>query len=161
MLAVAENSIDTVNSQTAASTEAAFALEAAHARLLTEVGFLAVARGDIARADAIFGALRLWRPGQGYPWLGLAVARLNAGKADEAVRILEQADCGDVEDVALLQAWRGFALQLAGRRAQSRLVLEKVAEGEGPGPRLARSLLGLPVDTETLEDELQNDFIRS
>jgi hypothetical protein len=148
-------------SQAAVSIEAAFALEAVQARLLTEVGFLAAGRGDVARADAIFGALRLWRPGRAYPWLGLAVARLNAGRADEAVRVLEGVDCDDAEDTALLQAWRGLALQLAGRLAQSRQVLEKVAEGEGPGPCLARSLLGLSLNSATLEGDLPTDSIRS
>ena len=161
MFSVSENSLGAASSQAAVSGETAFALEAAHARLLTEVGFLAAGRGDVARADVIFGALRLWRPGQAYPWLGLAVARLNAGKADEAVTILEQAHCADAEDAALLDAWRGLALQLAGCCVQSRLLLEKVAEGEGPGPRLARSLLGLPVDPDALDGESSTDSIRS
>lgn len=145
----------------AASVEAAFVLEADDARLLTEVGFVAAARGDVARADAIFGILRVLRPGQAYPLIGLAVARLNAGLAGEAVTLLEQACRGSVEDRGLLLAWRGFALQLDGKAGQSLRVLNEAAQGGGPGARLARSLLGQVCDTEDAGGEAGIDMQRS
>lgn len=133
-------------SATAVSDETAFVLEADDARILAEVGFLAAGRGDVAHADAIFQALRALRPGRAYPWLGLAVARLNAGRADEAVRLLEQGETSAVAERGLLAAWRGLALQLAGRSAESTRLLQACAQGgEGAeGVALARSLLGLP-----------------
>lgn len=145
----------------AVSTEAAFVLEADAARLLTEVGFVAAARGDVARADAIFGALRMLRPGQAYPLIGLAVARMNAGLAGEAVALLEQACHGGVEDRELLQAWRGFALQLDGKAGQSLRVLNEAARGEGPGAQLARGLLGQAADIVDAGCGVDTDIQRS
>lgn len=43
----------------------ALAADAAH--LLTEVGFLAAAMGDMVNAEPIFKALRLFRPDRAYP----------------------------------------------------------------------------------------------
>ena len=130
---------------TAASDETAFVLDADDARILAEVGFLAAGRGDMGHADAIFQALRAVRPGRAYPWLGLALARLNAGSADEAVRLLEQGEASAMAERGLLAAWRGLALQLAGRKAESTRLLQACAQdGEGgEGVALARSLLGL------------------
>ena len=128
----------------AVSPETAFALAADDARLLTEVGFLAAGAGDAARAEAIFKALRRLRPGAAYPLIGLAVACLNSARASEAVALLESAVLADPGERALLDAWRGFALQLAGRNGESRRLLETVARGQGDGAQLARGLLGLP-----------------
>jgi len=128
----------------AVSPETAFVLAADDARLLTEVGFLAAGAGDAARAETIFKALRRVRPGAAYPLIGLAVACLNSARASEAVALLESAVIADPAERALLDAWRGFALQLAGRNGESRRLLEAVARGEGDGAQLARGLLGLP-----------------
>lgn len=134
--------LDDVVAATAIAT--AFELDAADAQLLTEVGFLAAYQGDVARADAVFDALASIRPGRAYPWVGKTLARFHAGRADEAVVFLERVQITDNEESALLQAWRGFALQLSGHTKQARTLLEKIAKGTGPGPDLARSLLGSP-----------------
>lgn len=128
----------------AVSPETAFVLAADDARLLTEVGFLAAGAGDAARAETIFKALRRLRPVAAYPLIGLAVAWMNAARAPEAVALLESAVLADPGERALLDAWRGFALQLAGRNGESRRLLEAVAQGQGEGATLARGLLGLP-----------------
>jgi len=123
--------------------EAAGVLSADDARLLTEVGFLAAASGDVARAERIFNGLARLRPGRAYPSIGLAVAWMNAGRAADAVVLLEKAQATDPEERATLAAWRGFALQLAGRTSESRRVLDTLATQDGDAGRLARSLLGL------------------
>lgn len=123
--------------------EAAELLSPYDARLLTEVGFLAAATGDVLRAERIFGGLARLRPGRAYPSVGLAVAWMNAGRAADAVVLLEKAQATDPEERATLDAWRGFALQLAGRIGESRRVLDTLAAQEGDAGRLARGLLGL------------------
>ncbi|ASC64054.1 hypothetical protein EUC41_15810 [Achromobacter denitrificans] len=128
----------------AVSQETAVVLLADDAKLLSEVGFLAAGAGDSARAETIFSALRRLRPGRAYPVIGLAVTWLNAGRAPDAVRLLESAVLADPAERPLLDAWRGFALQLAGRSQESARLLEAVALGGGDGARLARALLGLP-----------------
>ncbi|WP_260986114.1 hypothetical protein [Bordetella genomosp. 13] len=117
-------------------------LDADEARLLTEVGMLAARAGDVARADAIFEALRLVRPGRAYPYIGLALARIAAGRAAEAARLLEQAGSIDAAERSQVQAWLGLALRQAGRAADSRRVLQEAATGQDEGAALARSLLG-------------------
>lgn len=112
-------------------------------RLLTEIGFLAAASGDVPRAETIFGLLARIRPDRLFPSLGLAVAWMNAGRAADAAALLEKAACADDEERAWRDAWRGFALQLAGRSAQSRSVLEKAVQEHGTSATFARSLLGL------------------
>ncbi|MGX5658524.1 hypothetical protein ACWKWV_02235 [Castellaniella ginsengisoli] len=123
-------------------------LEADDARFLTEIGMLAAGQGDVRRADAIFNALRRVRPDRAYPLVGLAVARLNAGRAAEAARLLEGAELADPEERALARAWCGLALQLAGRAAESRRALADAAALPGEGGALARRMLGLAVETQ-------------
>ena len=121
-------------------------LEAKDARMLAEVGMLAAGRGDLKRAETIFGGLRLLRPDRAYPLVGLAVARMNAGHAGDAAQLLEPIRLAEPEEQALVQAWRGFVLQLAGRSAESQRVLSVAAASSGEGAVLARQLLGLPED---------------
>lgn len=91
--------------------------------------------------------MRRLRPDRAYPVVGLAVAWMNASRAPDAVRLLESVVMADPAERILLDAWRGFALQLAGRRAESTRLLETLAEGGTEGARLARALLGLaPAD---------------
>jgi len=112
-------------------------------RLLTEVGFLAAAKGDLPRAEAIFGALRQVRPGRLFPSLGIAVARMNAGRAADAAGLLEKAACADADEQAIRDTWRGLALQLAGQTAQSRHVLQQAVSEHGANATFAHGLLGL------------------
>ena len=122
----------------------AFVLEPVDAKLLTEIGFLAAYQGDVDRADAIFDALVAVRPGRAYPWVGKTLARFHVGRATEAAAFLERVSSTDEDEAAVLQAWRGMALQLSGHAAQARTLLEQLTDGTGPGHLLARSLLGLP-----------------
>lgn len=105
-------------------------LEAGEVRLLTEIGFLAAGRGDIARASAIFSALALVRPGRAFAHVGLAMAYLNTNQATEAVRVLAQAKTDKPEEQQTLDVWRGVALQLAGHRDESIRLLRHVVACE-------------------------------
>ncbi|WP_222863957.1 tetratricopeptide repeat protein [Pigmentiphaga aceris] len=125
------------------SDQAAVLLLPDDAKLLTEIGFLAAASGDVSRAERIFNGLARLRPGRAYPSVGLAVAWMNAGRAADAVVLLEKAQTSDPEERATLDAWRGFALQLAGRISESRRVLDTLAAKDGDAGVLARGLLGL------------------
>jgi thioredoxin-like negative regulator of GroEL len=93
-------------------------------RLLTEVGFLASARADVPRAEAIFGALACVRPDRNFAYVGLAMAYLNAGRADEAAQVLGRgAGLVNAQEAPVLEAVRALALQMAGRAAESQRVL--------------------------------------
>ena len=112
---------------------------------------LAAGTGDLKRAGAIFGALCRLRPDRAYPLVGLAVAYLNAGRAADAVRLLEDARLQNPDERGVLLAWRGLALQLAGRSAESRRLFAEAAALPGEGARLARQMLGLPEENLSAE----------
>ncbi|HZY20509.1 MAG TPA: hypothetical protein VFE82_18715 [Ramlibacter sp.] len=102
------------------------------------MGFLAAARADVPRAKAIFGALVRLRPAGAYCYVGAAMATLNAGRADDAVRVLDRglAAVGQ-DDQPQLHAFRALALQLAGRASESRRAL-----GEAGDASLAKGMRG-------------------
>lgn len=118
-----------------------------HAHLLTQVGFLAAGRGDVARAQRIFEALALLRPGRCFAHIGLATALLNASRATDAVQKLQAVRLPDGPEQDMLEAFKGLALQLAGRSGESAYVLRRVAgrarhAGASEGALFAARLLG-------------------
>lgn len=127
---------------------AALVLAPDEIRLLTEVGYLAAAQGDVPRARTIFTALRSWRPERAFPLIGLALAYMNAGRHAEAVRLLEDVSLQPPESLQL-QVWRGLALWLdgnhhAGSRALQAAVDALDAVGDAADPEtlsLAQALL--------------------
>ena len=99
-------------------------LDANEVRLLTEVGFLAAARADVKRAEVIFSALERVRPDRIFAYVGLAMAYLNAGRADEAAQVLGRgAGLVNSQEAPVLEAVWALALQMAGRSAESQRVL--------------------------------------
>jgi hypothetical protein len=114
-------------------------------RLLTEVGFLAGARGDLGCARAIFGALERCRPAAAFPYIGLAMAFLNRREHDAALRTLERGlKMADAGQVAELHAVRAFALHLAGRASEKSRAVEASA-----GHPLALALAAQPARPAT------------
>jgi thioredoxin-like negative regulator of GroEL len=112
-------------------------------RLLTEIGFLASAVGNIPGAEAIFAALSLLQPHKPAPYAGLAVAYLNRQRANDAVAVLDKGVLAvDLEDAAELLAVRALALQLAGRAAESQRALR-----DNPQTALSRAMLGIAETT--------------
>lgn len=131
-------------------------LDSRDIRLLTEIGFLASARGDVVRAESIFGALLHFRPEKAFPHVGVAIALMNAGRFDEAASRLGAVRLPAGPDADLVQAMHGMALQLQGRISQSQGVLHEVASRrdiQGPpsdGVRLARRLLGYSAHNQSI-----------
>ena len=114
-------------------------LDSNEIRLLTEIGFLAAGRGDVARAERIFGALQLLRPQRAFAPIGLAMAYMNAGRHDEAAGVLARAaEQVEAAEQAELDVFRGLALQLAGRSSESVRALKSAGKNH-----LAHTMLGL------------------
>jgi hypothetical protein len=111
-------------------------------RLLLDLCFVAAGRAAVDDTDAMAEGLLALRPGLEGPELARALARLNAGQADEAVTLLRARRPTSADARPLHDAVLGLALQLAGRSGESRRVLEQAASMPGAG--LARALLGLP-----------------
>jgi len=103
------------------------------------VGFLAASRGDVLRAERIFGALQRLRAQRAFAYVGLALAYMNANRHEEAAGLLEHATVRvDAAEQAELNVFRGLALQLAGRTSESVRALRAAGS-----MRLAQAMLGL------------------
>ena len=114
---------------------------AADLQLLQDLAFVAAGGAFVADTDAIAAGLAQLRPASAGPLIAQALARLNAGRADEAVACLQRELPGaDGHEQALQQSFLGLALQIAGRQAESRRVLQAVAGHPAAG--VARAVLG-------------------
>jgi len=114
---------------------------AADLQLLQDLAFVAAGGAFVADTDAIAAGLAQLRPASAGPLIAQALARLNAGRADEAVACLQRELPGaDGHEQALQQSFLGLALQIAGRQAESRRVLQAVAGHPAAG--VARAMLG-------------------
>ena len=107
-------------------------------KLLTEVGFLAASRGEVAQAEGIFSGLQRLRPERGFSYIGLAVALLNNRRYDQAATLLfealERVNSDERDEV---NAFLGLALQLGGRTSESLRALQAASKSH-----LAQMMLG-------------------
>ncbi|MCP8939508.1 tetratricopeptide repeat protein [Alsobacter sp. SYSU M60028] len=111
------------------------ALDTDEARLLVETGFLALSRGKVGEAEAIFHAVLAARPGEEAGHLGLAQLALLLGDTERALRALSEAP-----DTAAVLAFRGMALARRGDAAGARSLLARAAADPDVGA-LARAVL--------------------
>lgn len=99
--------------------------------LLGQVGFLASSRGDLASASTIFEALERCRPYASFAYIGQAIALVNRGRHDDAIRVLDRGlTMVNADDSAEMHAFRALALGLAGRARECDRAIE--AAGEHP-----------------------------
>ena len=131
-------------------------LTSSDVRLLSDIGFVAACSSQRERAVQIFQALTLFRPLRAFPYLGLAVANLNAKRSNEAIlalalgrRVLGASPDRSTEaqeDFAMLGVFEGLAAHADGRRTEGLLLMNRAvteAPVEGPAYRLGKRLLGL------------------
>lgn len=88
-------------------------------RMLADVGFSAVSRGETATAQAIFAGLTAARPDNEAGPIGTALVHLQRGEAETAAAILRRFPGSDAAQLFL-----GIALHRGGRRDAARTVLE-------------------------------------
>jgi len=107
-----------------------------------EIGYVAAGGGMTAQADVIFAGVQAARPDSELPLIGRAVARLNAGRADEAIALLRQA-LERNPDSDLAAAFLGLALSQAGLQSAADALLQQVraANRDPQAAALAASLL--------------------
>ncbi len=131
-------------------------LTSADIRLLSDIGFVAACSSQREHALQIFQALTLFRPLKAFPYLGLAVANLNAKRPADALQALALgrrvlatgvASSPEIrEDHAMLGMFEGIAAQADERRTEGmRLIagaLEQAPQ-DGAAARLGKRLLGV------------------
>lgn len=134
-------------------------------RLLTEVAYLGASSPVLFDdTERLFGYLMQLRPRRAFPYIGLASAYLNRGKAEEAAQVMalgrsRQAaewgpDAPDAatfdphEDLPMMQVFHGLCLLAARRTAEGRQTLGSLIDScdHPQALRIARGLLGLPLE---------------
>lgn len=139
-------------------------------RLLSDIGFVAASSSQRDRALQIFQTLTLFRPLKAFPYLGLAMANLNAKKPAEAVQALAlgrrvlaaapQRSAEIDEDYAMLGVFEGIAVQSDQRRTEGQRLIAAALERaphDGAAARLGKCLLGV----DHLSDYRLVDALRS
>jgi len=96
-------------------------LATADARLLAELGFIALSAGRYEDAAAIFDGLRAARPVEEAGALGRAMVHMAGGELDDAVNLLKRLPPSDAA-----QAYLGIALARRGDIDEARTILERV-----------------------------------
>jgi hypothetical protein len=136
-------------------------------RLLSEVGFLAASAPALqVESERLFRQLIELRPRRAFAYIGLATGWLNRGRPEEAAAAMaegirrQSAPWGDeppdlesfdpAEDPPMMQVFHGLTLLAARRTAEGQQVLGSLLEScdHSMALRLARGLMGLPVDAQ-------------
>jgi tetratricopeptide (TPR) repeat protein len=112
-------------------------------QLLMETGHLASGYGYFPEAEVIFSGLRAVRPESEYPLIGLALAKMNARKYIEAIKILMEEALKVNPKSDLAKSFLGLALKLSGLREESVTVLREViaADRDKIAVKIARNLI--------------------
>lgn len=113
-------------------------------QMLVEVGYLAAGSGRAAQALAIMDGVKAMRPDRAAPYVGTALAHLNAGRPAEAVRVLREEGLAAVaaNEADSVRVFLALALQIDGRPRECLEMLDRIPPdcGEEGMLRLARSL---------------------
>ena len=112
-------------------------------QLLMETGYLAGGYGFYKESEDIFEGIQSIRPDSELPIIGLAVTKMNAGKNEEAARILWERALKINPESDLAKSFLGLALKLAGLQTESEAVLKEVTDdGKNEAAiKLAQALL--------------------
>jgi Flp pilus assembly protein TadD len=110
-------------------------------RTLMEIGIATSCMGRYRQAMEIFQGVEAVRPDSDGPVIGVAIAYMNNGSAEEAVKVLREhvlsKDAGNIDAKMIL----GAALKLAGRNSECDNVIKELnATGEARAKAFAASL---------------------
>ena len=113
-------------------------LESADARMLVELGFIALNYGLNDSADAIFSGVQAARPKQEAGFIGGALVQLARGEVESAVKMLRSLPPTDAARTFL-----ALALMKNGERDAAHEILTDIVNTahEAPYANLARALL--------------------
>jgi hypothetical protein len=138
-------------------------LESQDIRLLMDIGMLGAGAGQPLHepVERLFSALMRLRPDRDFAYIGQATAWMNQGRGVEAAEVLERGlrmvksstRAGSDQDADMLMAFRGLALFMARHSAEATGQLQELLRtGSNPQAlRMARGLMGLPLDEPTPE----------
>ncbi len=112
-------------------------------QLLMEIGYLASGYGFHKEAHTIFKGVRAARPESEFPFIGMAVVKMNQGESDEAIGILNDYALAKNPESDLVKSFMGLALKLSGENGKSREILMQISPSSGnqAAVDMARELL--------------------
>lgn len=112
-------------------------------QLLMEAGYLAGGYGFFEESEKIFDGITAVRPESELPLIGMAVTKMNAGKYEEAARILWDKALKLNPESDLAKSFLGLTLKLSGLIAESQAILKEVLEAnkDETAVNMARNLL--------------------
>ncbi|WP_283440618.1 tetratricopeptide repeat protein [Noviherbaspirillum suwonense] len=119
-------------------------LNADEIRLFVEIGLMACGAGNTAAADSIFSGLRALRPNDPQCYIGLAMARIESGNAQDAVALLQSAAQLPFFNTVEYKVFIALSLIAAGCRNEAERLLRQLItdlQSECPEYRLAKALL--------------------
>ncbi len=112
-------------------------------QLLMEIGYLAAGYGFYKEANTIFKGVRAARPKSEFPFIGMAVVKMNQGKYHDAIAVLNDHALRNNPESGLAKSFLGLALKLAGDTRKSREILLQVnpSAGNRAAADMAQALL--------------------
>jgi len=117
------------------------ALRPEEIRSLVSIGFHGLLNGKHEAALRLFEGLGVLRPHAPFPRIGSALSLIAAGRAEEAIRVLERTHelLPQNDEV---RVFLGMTLRIASREHQARAVLATLVgrDAQEPAARLARRL---------------------
>lgn len=119
-------------------------LDTAEVQMLIEIGLMGCGAGNVKEAESIFEGLSTVRPHQSSWLIGLAMSRLEAGAAQEAVAIMRNASDTPFFRNPECTVFFAMCLIAAGRRSEAEHLLREqlsTFQIDGPERSLALSLL--------------------
>ncbi|WP_153100010.1 tetratricopeptide repeat protein [Paraburkholderia hayleyella] len=122
-------------------------LDSDEIRLLTSIGFIAASVGALRYATEIFEALRVLRPGAPFPYIGIAVAMMNAGRPADAALFLQRHATPACPTDVTLQTFLALAQRQSGENGRSEKLLGDIVQRKdtlASERRLAQTLLANP-----------------
>lgn len=100
-------------------------IENAHLKTLAQIGFAACFRGLPREAIAVLEGISAVRPNNEKVTTALAIAYMNAGRMDDAIKLFRDALETD-PDNATAKSFLGLTLKLVGRNHESARLLDEV-----------------------------------
>ena len=116
-------------------------LDEKYAALLATAGFIALGRGRMDKAGAVFDAMAAEWPHRLAPLLGKSLLLILAGEPEKGAQLLEKADASHRADPVRI-AFHALALAEADKTAEAREALSGLlsSDPEHPDKAVARAL---------------------
>lgn len=113
-------------------------------RTLSQVGYMACFKGLIQEGQVIMDGIRAVRAQQVPVLVGVAIARISAGRYDEAIALLRDHVLTVEPEHMTAKCFLGLALKQVGRTSEGNRLLEEVGSQGNPDEQIIAKAYLLP-----------------